>query len=386
MLAPASVSDFRTLAESRLPKVLFDYVDGGAFEEQTLAANIADLKHIGLKQKVLRDVSRIDTSTTVFGSKLALPLILAPVGFGGMMARRAEVQAARAAEKAGIVFSLSTVAICSIEEVRAATTTPFWFQLYMMKDRGVVKAILDRAQAAGSTTLLVTVDLAALGTRYRDIRNGMGAQLAGLSLLRMASRFAARPGWIVDVGMRGGPLTFGNLSGALKRNSLAAGMAYSGTAFDASFNFKDLDWIRSNWKGAMVLKGVLDPDDAREGVANGADGIVVSNHGGRQLDAACSTITALPRIVEAVGDRTVVLMDGGIRSGQDLTRALALGAKACLAGRAWVYAVAARGQAGVTQMIATMQNELRTTMALIGKISVADIDSSVLRLDARQAS
>jgi L-lactate dehydrogenase (cytochrome) len=380
MLAPASVSDFRTLAEKRLPRVLFDYVDGGAFEEETLVANIADLKRIGLKQKVLRDVSTIDTSTTLFGTNLSLPLILAPVGFGGMMARRAEVLAARAAEATGIVFSLSTVSICSIEEVRAATAQPFWFQLYMMKDRGVVKAILDRAQAAGCTTLLVTVDLAALGTRYRDIRNGMGAQLAGLSALRMALRFASRPGWIVDVGLRGGPLKFGNLSAALKRNSLAAGMAYSSTAFDPSLSFKDIDWIRSNWKGAIVLKGVLDADDAREGVANGADGIVVSNHGGRQLDAACSTISALPRIAEAVGNKAVILMDGGIRSGQDITRALALGAKACLAGRPWVYSVAARGQAGVTQMIETMRNELRTTMALIGKTRIADIDTSAVTL------
>jgi len=378
MIAPASVSDFRTLAERRLPRVLFDYVDGGAFEEQTLAANIADLKRIGLKQKVLRDVSTIDLSTTLFGKKLSLPLVLAPVGFGGMMARRAEVQAARAAEAAGIAFSLSTVSICSIEEVRAATSRPFWFQLYMMKDRGVVKAILERAQAAGCTTLLATVDLAALGTRYRDIRNGMGAQLAGLSALRMAWRFASRPRWIVDVGLRGGPLQFGNLTAALKRNSLAAGMAYSGTAFDPSFNFKDLEWIRSNWNGAIVLKGVLDVDDAREGVANGADGIVVSNHGGRQLDAACSTISALPRIADAVGDKTVILMDGGIRSGQDITRALALGARACLAGRPWVYAVAARGQAGVAQMIETMRNELRTTMALIGITKIADIDRSAV--------
>jgi L-lactate dehydrogenase (cytochrome) len=378
MPAPASVSDFREIAEKRLPKVLFDYVDGGAFEEQTLAANVADLKRIGLKQKVLRDVSKIDMSVRVLGQDLSLPLILAPVGFGGMMARRGEVQAARAAERAGIVFSLSTVAVCAIEEVQAATAKPFWFQLYMMKDRGVVKAILDRAQAAGCTTLLVTVDLAALGTRYRDIRNGMGAQLNGLSMMRMARRFASRPGWLLDVGLRGGPLNFGNLTSALKRNSLGAGMAYSGTAFDPSLNFKDIDWVKSNWKGPVVLKGVLDPDDAREGVACGADGIVVSNHGGRQLDAACSTISALPRIVEAVGDKGAVLMDGGIRSGQDLTRALALGAKACLVGRPWVYAVAARGQAGVTQMIETMRNELRTTMALIGKTSIADIDESVL--------
>ena len=380
MAIPASVSDFRALAERRLPKVLFDYVDGGAFDEQTLAANVADLKRIGLRQRVLRDVSRIDTSTTVLGEKLSLPLILAPVGFGGMMARRAEVQAARAAEAAEIVFALSTVSVCPIEEVRTATTKPFWFQLYMMKDRGVVKAVLERAQAANCNTLLVTVDLAALGTRYRDVRNGMGPQLSGLSLLRMAWRFASHPGWIIDVGLLGGPLAFGNLTDALKRNSLAAGMAYSGAAFDPSLNFKDLEWIRSNWNGRIVLKGVLDPDDAREGVACGVDGIVVSNHGGRQLDAACSSIAALPRIVEAVGNKTTVLMDGGIRSGQDLTRALALGAKACLVGRPWVYAVAARGQAGVKQMIETMRAELRTTMALIGRTSIAEIDASALDL------
>jgi L-lactate dehydrogenase (cytochrome) len=377
----ASVSDFRTLAEKRLPKVLFDYVDGGSFDEATLAANLADLRRIGLRQKVMTDVSKIDMSTTIFGRQLSMPLILAPVGFGGMMARRGEVQAARAAEKAGIPFSLSTVSVCPIEEVHAATTQPFWFQLYMMKDRGVVQAILERAQGAGCTTLLVTVDLAALGTRYRDIRNGMGPQLAGLSIARMAWRFAARPGWIVDVGLKGGPLNFGNLSSALKRNSLGAGMAYSGTAFDPSLNWKDLDWLRSRWKGEIVVKGVLDTDDAREAAANGADGVVVSNHGGRQLDAACSTISVLPRIAEAVGDKTTVLMDGGIRSGQDLTRALALGAKACLAGRAWVFAVAARGQTGVTQMIETMRNELRTTMALIGKTKIADIDRSTVRIE-----
>lgn len=380
MFAPASVSDFRTLAQKRLPKVLFDYVDGGAFEEATLAANRNDLQRVSLRQKVLRDVSSIDTSTTLFGQSLSLPLILAPVGFGGMMARRAEVQAARAAEKAGIPFTLSTVAICPIEEVRLATAARFWFQLYMMKDRGVVREILARVEAANCSTLIFTVDLAVMGTRYRDIRNGMGAQLSNLSGLKMAWNFAAHPGWMYDVGVRGRPLAFGNLSGALKgRNTLGAGMAYSSTAFDPSMTWKDLEWVRAIWKGPLILKGVLDPDDAREAVRSGAEGIVVSNHGGRQLDAAASSISVLPRIADAVGHETTILMDGGIRSGQDLTRALALGARACLAGRAWVFGVAAHGQSGVSAVIETIRRELRTTMALIGKTKVADIDASVIQ-------
>lgn len=380
MLAPASVSDFRILAQQRLPKVLFDYVDGGAFEEATLSANRADLQRVALRQKVLRDVSSIDTSMTLFGQSLSLPLILAPVGFGGMIARRAEVHAARAAEEAGVPFTLSTVAICSIEEVRRATAAPFWFQLYMMKDRGVVREILARAEAAKCGALVFTVDLPVMGTRYRDIRNGMGAQLSNLSGLKMAWNFAAHPGWIYDVGIMGRPLAFGNLSGALKgRNTLSAGMAYSATTFDPSVTWNDLAWVRTIWKGPLILKSVLDPEDAREAVRTGADGIIVSNHGGRQLDAAASAISVLPRIADAVGHETTVLMDGGIRSGQDLTRALALGAKGCLAGRAWVYGVAARGRSGVTAVIETIRRELRTTMALIGKTRIADIDASVVQ-------
>jgi L-lactate dehydrogenase (cytochrome) len=380
MLAPASVSDFRILAQQRLPKVLFDYVDGGAFEEATLSANRADLQRVVLRQKVLRDVSSIDTSTTLFGQSLSLPLILAPVGFGGMMARRAEVHAARAAEEAGVPFTLSTVAICSIEEVRRATAAPFWFQLYMMKDRGVVREILARAEAAKCGALVFTVDLPVMGTRYRDIRNGMGAQLSNLSGLKMAWNFAAHPGWIYDVGIMGRPLAFGNLSGALKgHNTLSAGMAYSATTFDPSVTWNDLAWVRTIWKGPLILKGVLDPEDAREAVRTGADGIIVSNHGGRQLDAAASAISVLPRIADAVGHETTVLMDGGIRSGQDLTRALALGAKGCLAGRAWVYGVAAQGRSGVTAVIETIRRELHTTMALIGKTRIADIDASVVQ-------
>jgi L-lactate dehydrogenase (cytochrome) len=379
MLAPASVSDYRELAQRRLPRLMFDYVDGGAFDEATLRANRDDLGKLTLKQKVLRDVSSLDTSTTLFGQRLEMPLVLAPVGFAGMMARRAEVQAARAAEKAGVPYTLSTVGICPIEEVRRATSKPFWFQLYMMRDRGVVKEILARAQAANCGALVFTVDLPVLGTRYRDIRNGMGVQLPLLSKLRMAANFASRPGWIYDVGVKGRPLTFGNLAGVVKdAKSLGALLAWTTTALDPSVTWKDLEWVRSLWKGPLILKGVLDADDAKEAVATGADGLVVSNHGGRQLDAARSSISVLPRIVDAVGTKTTVLMDGGIRSGQDLTRALALGAKACMIGRAWVYGVAAKGEKGVTAVLETMKRELRTSMALVGKSRIADIDASVV--------
>lgn len=379
MLAPASVLDYRELAKRRLPQLMFDYVDGGAFDEATLRANRDDLSKLSLKQKVCRDVSALDTSTTLFGQRMELPLILAPVGFAGMMARRAEVQAARAAEKAGVPYTLSTVGICPIEEVRAATSKPFWFQLYMMRDRGVVKEILARAQAANCGALVFTVDLPVLGTRYRDIRNGMGVQLPVTSRLRMAADFARRPGWIYDVGVRGRPLTFGNLAGVVKdAKSLGALLAWTTTALDPSVTWKDLEWVRGIWKGPLILKGVLDPDDAKEAVATGADGLVVSNHGGRQLDAARSSISVLPKIVEAVGSKTTVLMDGGIRSGQDLTRALALGAKACMVGRAWVYGVAAKGERGVTAVLETMKRELRTSMALVGKSRIADIDGSVV--------
>lgn len=379
MLAPASISDYRELARRRLPRVMFDYVDGGSFDENTLQANRADLQKLTLKQKVLRDVSALDTATTLFGQKLAMPIVLAPVGFAGMMARRAETQAARAAEKAGVPYTLSTVGICPIEEVRRATAAPFWFQLYMMRDRGVVKEILSRAQAANCGALVFTVDLPVLGTRYRDIRNGMGVQLSAISKLRMAANFASRPGWILDVGVRGQPLTFGNLAGVVKdAKSLGALLHWTSTALDPSVTWKDLEWIRSIWKGPLILKGVLDPEDAIEAVKTGADGLVVSNHGGRQLDAARSSISVLPKIVEAVGTKTTVLMDGGIRSGQDVARAVALGAKACMIGRAWVYGVAAKGEAGVTAVLETMKRELRTSMALVGKARIVDIDASVV--------
>ena len=380
MFAPASVSDYRRLARRRLPRMMFDYVDGGSFDEATLRANRADLQRLTLKQKVLRDVSALDTSTTLFGQNLSLPLVLAPVGFAGMMARRGEAQAARAAEKIGIPFTLSTVGICPIEEIKQATAQPFWYQLYMMKDRGVVQEILARAAEANCGALVLTVDLPVLGTRYRDIRNGMGVRLSQLSKLKLAWNFASHPRWGYDVGIMGRPLNLGNLRGIVKgADLLSALLTWTTTALDPSVTWKDLEWIRGLWKGPLILKGVLDVDDAREAVKTGADGIVVSNHGGRQLDAAVSTISMLPEIAEAVGQQTTILMDGGVRSGQDLTRALALGARACMIGRAWVYGAAARGEAGVTAVLETMRRELRTSMALIGKTCVADIDFSVIQ-------
>ena len=379
MLVPASVSDYRTLAKKRLPRMIFDYIDGGAFEEETLRANTADLQKLALKQKVLHDVSKLDTSTEIFGQKLSMPVITAPIGLAGMMARRAETQGVRAAHKAGLQFTLSTVGICSIEEVKRATAKPFWFQLYMMRDRGVVRELLARAADAGCSALLFTVDLPVLGTRYRDIRNGMGQKLDPISRLRSGWNFATHAGWLHDVALKGRRLSFGNLNNAVK-GSLTTQLAWTATALDPSVTWKDLEWVRETWKGPLILKGVLDADDAREAVKTGADGIVVSNHGGRQLDAAASTISVLPKIVDAVGSQTTVLMDGGIRSGQDITRALALGAKACLIGRAWVYGVAARGERGVTAVLDTMKRELRTSMALIGKKSIAEIDSSACYL------
>lgn len=380
MLAPASVLDYRELARRRLPRQMFDYVDGGAFEEATLNANRNDLQKLTLKQKVLSDVSDIDTSTTLFGEKLSLPIILGPVGLAGMMARRGEVLAARAAEKVGVPYTLSTVGICPIEEVKQATTKPFWFQLYMMRDRGVVSEILARAAAANCGALVFTVDLPVLSTRYRDIRNGMGQKLSAFNRMKLAANYASRLPWIYDVGMRGRPLTFGNLSGVVKgKKGLGELLVWTTTALDPSATWKDLEWIRKTWKGPLVLKGVLDVDDAREAVATGADAIIVSNHGGRQLDAARSSISVLPKIAEAVGDKTTVLMDSGIRSGQDIARALALGAKACMIGRAWVYGVAAHGEAGVTAVLETMRRELRTSMALIGRTKIAGIDASVVQ-------
>ena len=378
-LAPASVRDYRELARRRLPRQLFDYIDGGAYEETTMASNLADLGSIRLRQRVLRDVSERRLATTVLGDELSLPVVLAPVGLGGMFARRAEVQAVRAADRAGVPFCESTVSICGIEEVAAAAERPFWYQLYVMRDRSYAEDLMQRAQAVGCRVLVLTVDLAVVGARYRDVRNGLAGALAPTKRLARGLDLARHPTWVRDVALGGKPLTFGNLERAVPgASSPDAFREWVDGQFDPSVTWDDLTWVRRNWDGPIVLKGILDPDDAREAVARGADGIVVSNHGGRQLDDVPSTIHALPAIVDAVGDRVEVLVDGGIRSGLDVVKALALGARACLIGRPWAYAVAARGEEGVAHVLRILRGEMEVALGLTGFNDVRDLDSSAI--------
>ena len=378
-LAPATAGDYRELARQRLPRHLFDYLDGAAYEELTAAGNQQAFRRLRLRQRVMRDVSRLNLSTRVLGQDLALPLILAPLGLAGAMARRAEVQAARAAEQAGVAFCESTVSICSIEEVRAATTAPFWFQLYVMRDRGYTKELLVRAEAAGCPVLVLTVDLAVMGARYRDTRNGMAGALPLGGKLAKAWDLLSHPRWLLDVAIKGRPLMFGNLTDAVPdAGSLPEFKAWVDSQFDPRITWQDLAWVRENWPGKILLKGILDVDDARQAAAFGADGIVVSNHGGRQLDGVAASVEALPGIVDAVGDRLEVLMDGGVRSGLDVVKALALGARACMLGRAWGYAVAARGEAGVAHMLSVMRSEMAVAMALCGINDVAKLDRGAL--------
>ena len=379
-LLPASYGDFRRGAEARLPRFLFDYYDGGAGAEVTLRRNTADWQALSLTQKVLVDASKMDCSVELLGEKLAMPLVLAPIGMGGMSARRGEVLAKRAADKAGIAFCLSTVGICPMEEVAQVSDKPFWFQLYMLKDRGIVREILDRAWDHGVRTLVFTIDLAVLGTRYRDIRNGMSGGLGRWGKLRSgALDYALHPGWAIDVGLRGGPHGFGNLSRYVKQSRNPRDyLHWTGTQFDASVTWNDIEWLRQVWAGKLVLKGILDVDDARAGVAIGADGLIVSNHGGRQLDAAASTASMLPRIADAVGGQTALLVDGGIRSGQDLVKALALGAQAALVGRPWVMALAAGGGAALTRMLGLYKQDMRTALGLTGAVNARDVGRGVL--------
>jgi L-lactate dehydrogenase (cytochrome) len=378
-LAPATVSDYRRLAESRLPRQLFDYIDGGAVDERTLAANREDLARLRLRQRVLRDVSRTDTGVEIAGRATAMPVVLAPVGLAGLMRRRGEVQAARAAEAAGVPFCLSTVGLCSLEEVRAATTAPFWFQLYMMRDRGHVRELLHRARAVGVDTLVFTVDLAVVGSRYRDTRNGMGGGLGAWGSLRSALNFAAHPRWLVDVALGGRPLVFGNLASYVaSAKNIQQFRSWIDSQFDPSVTWKDIEWLRREWPGTLIIKGILEPEDACAAADAGAQGIVVSNHGGRQLDGAPSSISALPHIAEAAGGRLEILMDGGVHSGQDVVKAVALGARAAMIGRAWVYALAARGEAGVRHLLSQMQREISVTLALTGLTSMSAVTPAML--------
>lgn len=379
MLVPASIDDYRELARRRLPRQIFDMVDGGAYEETTLRANRADLAALRLRQRVLLDVSRRETSVNVLGRRLSLPVILAPIGLAGLAGRRAEVQGARAAERAGVPFCMSTLSICSLEEVRRTTSAPFWFQLYMMQDRGCVRELLQRAQAAGCDALILTVDLAVLGARYRDVRNGLAGGLSLTGKLALAWESLRHFGWMREVAIGGRPLSFGNLIGiAPGAQTIDEVKKWVDTQFDPTVTWQDLEWIRQHWPGPLIIKGILATEDAREAAERGADAIVVSNHGGRQLDSAPSTISMLPRIVEAVAGRVEVLLDGGIRSGQDVLKAMALGAHACLIGRAWVYGMAARGEPGIDDILRIIRRELDIAMALTGTTSLAQINRETL--------
>lgn len=372
----SSIADYREAARRKLPRFLFDYIDGGAYAEETLRANIAELTAVRLRQRVLRGLSRLDLSTEFFGQPAALPVILGPVGLTGMFARRGEVQAAAAAATMRVPYVLSTVSVCPIEEVAARSAQPVWFQLYVLKDRGFMRHVLERARAAGVETLVFTVDLPTPGARYRDAHSGLSGPYARQRRLLQAM---TRPGWAFDVGLRGRPHDLGNVSPYLgKAVSLTDYIGWLSANMDPSIGWSDIEWVRDYWKGPLVIKGVLDAADARDAVRFGADGIVVSNHGGRQLDGVSSTARALPGIADAVGQDLVVLADSGVRSGLDALRMLALGARGVLLGRAMAYALAAQGQAGVENMLRLIGDELRVALILTGQASAATAGRDLL--------
>ncbi|WP_133490665.1 FMN-dependent L-lactate dehydrogenase LldD [Alcanivorax sp. 24] len=372
----SSTHDYRLAAKRRLPPFLFHYIDGGAYDEHTLARNVADLRDLALRQRVLKEVGEVDLSARLFGEAVSLPVALAPVGLTGMYARRGEVQAARAAASRGVPFTLSSVSVCPIEEVRPAMTRPMWFQLYVLRDRGFMKNALERAWAAGVRTLVFTVDMPVPGARYRDRHSGMSGPFAAWWRMLQA---VTHPRWAWDVGLRGRPHDLGNVSAYLGyRINLEDCIGWLGENFDPSIGWRDLEWIREFWKGSMVLKGILDPEDAREAVRFGADGIVVSNHGGRQLDGVLSSARALPAIADAVQGDLTILADSGVRSGLDVVRLLAQGADGVLLGRAFVYALAAAGEQGVAHVLDLIASEMKVAMTLTGARAVGEISRESL--------
>jgi L-lactate dehydrogenase (cytochrome) len=371
------IEDLRELHRRRTPKAFFEYVDGGSYSQQTLRANCEDLQKLKFRQRILVDISVRDQKTTILGEPASMPLILAPVGSTGMQIGDGEILACRAAQAAGIPYTLSTMSICSIEDVAANVEKPFWFQLYMMKDRGFCRSLIERAIAAKCSALVLTVDLQILGQRHADIKNGLSVP-PNLARFKNFIDFASKPRWLMSIA-RAKRRSFGNveghMTGAVNLNSTANRVSEQ---FDPSLNWKDVDWIRSMWPGKIVLKGIHDVEDARQAVKTGANGIIVSNHGGRQLDGAPSSISVLPKVVDAVGSQTEVMFDSGIRSGQDVLRALALGAKSCMIGRAYIYGLGAGGQAGVAKAIEVISNELSVTMGLCGINNIKDVSPQIL--------
>ncbi|MFC0337890.1 L-lactate dehydrogenase (cytochrome) [Kushneria avicenniae] len=375
MIISAS-TDYRRAARRRLPPFLFHYADGGSYAEHTLARNVSDLSDIALRQRVLTDMSELSLGTELFGRKLAMPVALGPVGLAGMYARRGEVQAARAAALKGIPFTLSTVSVCPIDEVARASEQPLWFQLYVLKDRGFMQHALEKAWAAGVRTLVFTVDMPTPGARYRDAHSGMSGPFAAQRRMLQA---ALHPQWSWDVGLHGRPHDLGNISEYRGQvTGLEDYIGWLGKNFDPAISWKDLEWIREFWKGSIIIKGILDPDDARDAVRFGADGIVVSNHGGRQLDGVLSSARALPPVADAVSGELKILADSGVRNGLDVVRMLALGADTVMLGRSWIFALAAAGEAGVANLLDLFEKEMRVAMTLTSKRSIAEIDQNAL--------
>jgi len=378
-MKPAAPTDYRELARRRLPKFLFEYIDGGSYSETTLRRNRDDLAHIALRQRVMQNVADIDLSTTLFGQRYAMPVGLAPVGIAGMNARRGEAQAVRAANRHDVPFCLSTVSACPIEEVADAASAPFWFQLYMIRDRAFMRDLLQKAKDAGCPVLVFTVDMPVPGTRYRDYRSGLAGADGLRGALRRAGQAMLKPHWAWNVGIRGRPHGLGNIAPVLgERSGLEDFFAWMRNNFDPSISWRDLDFVRDTWDGPLVIKGIMDVEDARAARDNGADGIVVSNHGGRQLDGVPSTANALPAIADDVGGTMTILADGGVSSGLDVVRMLALGADSVLLGRAWVYALAARGQAGIEHLLQLIESEMRVAMALTGCTRPDALDARAL--------
>lgn len=371
-----SIEDLRKIAQRKVPRAFFDYAEAGSYSQETLRANCSDLHHIKLRQRVMVDVSARDMSTIILGEKVSFPLALGPVAMTGLEHGNGEIHACRAAQAAGIPFTLSTLSICSIEDVAQAVEKPFWFQIYVMKDRGFVRSLIERAAAAKCSALMLTVDLQVLGQRHCDVKNGLSVPpaLKIKNLINMASK----PGWVYSV-LTGKRWTFGNLDGHVKGMEGAKSLAqWVGSQFDATLNWKDVEWIKSIWPGKLIVKGILDPEDAKLAAKIGATALVVSNHGGRQLDGAPSSISALPRIAEAVGSEIEVMFDGGVRSGQDVFRVLALGARSCLIGRSYIYGLGAGGESGVAKAIEIIRKELDVTMALTGVNRISEISPRAL--------
>jgi L-lactate dehydrogenase (cytochrome) len=380
-----TIDDLRDVHKRNTPKAFFDYVDRGSYAEETLAANRNDMKAIRFRQRILVDISKRDLATTIVGEASTLPLVLAPVGSTGMQIGDGEILACRAAQAEGIPYTLSTMSICSIEDVAANVDKPFWFQLYVMKDRGFAKALIERAVAAKCSALVLTVDLQVIGQRHADIKNGLSVPPQLFNLKNIVD-IARRPNWVQGI-LKGKRRNFGNIAGHVANTAdLGSVSQWVASQFDPSLSWKDLEWIRSVWPGKLIIKGILDIADAKEAVACGAQAMVVSNHGGRQLDGAPSSIAVLPEIAQAVGDQIEIMFDGGIRSGQDVMRALALGAKSCMIGRAYIHGLGAYGEPGVRKAIDIIRQELSVTMGLCGVSTIADIDRRVIATPGQSAA